>query len=152
VRAKNLSIGIAATVLLVMVGAGVSPAADYTAGKLVISQPWSRPTPPVATSGVVYLSIANRGPKADRLLTVSTPVARSAEIHESRSVGAMVEMRQLAAVDCPPNATVKIEPGGLHIMLMGLSRPLAAGADFPLTLRFQEAGALTVQVHVSERE
>jgi periplasmic copper chaperone A len=152
VRTKNLSIGLLAMLLLVQVAADASPAAEYTAGKLVIAQPWSRPTPPVATTGVVYLSITNRGSKADRLLALSTAVARSVEIHETRTVDGMVEMRQLAAVNCPPNATVVFEAGGMHIMVVGLSQPLAAGTDFPLTLRFQEAGAVTVQVHVRERE
>jgi periplasmic copper chaperone A len=115
---------------------------------LLVTQAWSRPTPPVAASGVVYLSIANHGTKADHLVALATPAARSAQIHESRTVNGMVEMRELAQVDCPPGATVKMEPGGLHIMLVGLTQPLQTGAHFPLALRFEDAGEMTVSVYV----
>jgi periplasmic copper chaperone A len=138
--------------LFSLAAAGVVHAADYEAGNLVIAQPWSRPTPPVASTGVVYLSVRNRGSKADRLLTLSTPAAHSAEIHETRTVNGMMEMRPVATLNFPPNTTVKVEPGGLHIMLIGLSRPLAAGMEFPLTMRFQDAGEVTVQVRVGEGE
>lgn len=115
---------------------------------MVVTQVRSRPTPPTASVGAVYFSIANTGRKADLLISVSTPIARETEIHESRLVQGMVEMRPVASVACPPGVTVKIEPGGLHIMLQGLIRPLVAGMEFPLSLRFRDAGSLTVQVPV----
>jgi periplasmic copper chaperone A len=127
-------------------------AADYRAGDMVVAQPWSRPTPPVATVGVAYFSMTNVGPKADSLIAISSPIARKVEIHESRTVQGMVQMRAVASVECPPGATVKIEPGGLHVMLLDLSRPLAAGTEFPLSLRFRDAGVLTVQVRVGTPE
>jgi copper(I)-binding protein len=125
-------------------------AADYAIGTLRVTQPWSRPTPPIATVGVVYLAIINRGAHADRLIAQRSPIAARVEIHESRKLQGMMEMRSVAAVECPPGATVKMEPGGLHIMLVGLLRPLAAGMDFPLELQFAQAGTMTVQVHVSD--
>jgi periplasmic copper chaperone A len=63
-------------------------------------------------------------------------------------VKGVVEMRPVVAVDCPPGVTVKSEPGALHVMLMGLTRPLVTGTVFALTLQFRDAGALTVQVPV----
>ena len=125
---------------------------DQKAGDLTIKDPWSRPTPPIASVGAVYLSITNAGPKADRLLTVSSPMARQAEIHESRVVNGTVEMRPVESIECPPGATVRIEPGGLHVMLLGLAHPLAAGTTFPLSLRFRDAGSVTVQVAVDARQ
>ena len=94
----------------------------------------------MASVGAVYLSITNAGRKADLLIAVSTPIARKAEIHESRLVQGMVEMRPVASVACPPGVTVKIEPGGLHVMLLGLSST-ARGRhpEFPLSLRFRDA-------------
>jgi periplasmic copper chaperone A len=128
------------------------PAAEYRAGDLVVAQPWSRPTPPVATVGAVYFSLTNVGRKADRLMSISSPIASNVEIHESRQVQGIVQMRALTALECPPGATVKSEPGGLHVMLLGLSRPLLAGMEFPLSLRFRDAGVLTVLVRVGERQ
>jgi periplasmic copper chaperone A len=57
-------------------------------------------------------------------------------------------MRQVSAVSCPAGATVKVEPGGLHVMLLGLKHPLIEGTRFELTLRFRDAGAVVLQVPV----
>jgi periplasmic copper chaperone A len=127
-------------------------AAEYRAGNLVVAQPWSPPTPPVASVGAVYFLITNGGPKADLLLSVTSPVARAIEIHESREVQGSIRMREVASVECPPGATVKIAPGGLHVMLLGLRGPLVAGMTFPASLHFRDAGILTVQVTVAARE
>jgi copper(I)-binding protein len=151
VRNKN-SVGCGVGVLLLTLLGWTAHAADIAIGPLVLTHPWSRPTPPVASTGVVYLSITNRGLKLDRLTAQSTPIAGSVEIHESRMVKGVMEMRHVPTVDCPPRTTVEIQPGGLHLMLIGLKRPLVAGMDFPLQLHFQEAGTVTVQVHVSEPE
>jgi copper(I)-binding protein len=127
-------------------------AAEYRAGNLVVAEPWSPPTPPVAGVGALYFSVTNRGAKADVLLSVTTPIAREIEIHESRTVQGSVQMRAVASVDVAPGATVKISPGGLHVMLLGLNRPLVAGTTFPASLHFRDAGVLTVQVMVAARE
>jgi hypothetical protein len=129
-----------------------SRAAEYRAGDLVVTRPWSRPTPPVATVGAVYFSMANVGRTADRLIAISTPIARKVEIHEDRNVQGTVQMRAVDSVECPPGVTVKAEPGGLHVMLLDLVRPLVAGMEFPLSLRFRDAGVLTVQVAVGAGE
>jgi len=64
----------------------------------------------------------------------------------------VIEMRELPSVPCPAGATVNSEPGGLHVMLVGLNRPLMAGTTFPVTLRFRDAGVLTLQIPVANRE
>jgi periplasmic copper chaperone A len=127
-------------------------AADYRAGDMVVAQPWSRPTPPVATVGAVYFSMTNVGRTADRLMAISTPIAGKVEMHESRKLQGMIQMRAVTSIECLPGQTVKSEPGGLHVMLLDLTQPLAAGAQFPLLLRFRDAGTLTVQVQVGGRE
>jgi hypothetical protein len=127
-------------------------AAEYRAGNLVVAQPWSPPTPPVASVGAVYFSVTNGGSKADLLLSVTSPIAHEIEIHESRTVQGSIQMRAVTSVACPPGVTVKISPGGLHVMLLGLSRPLVAGMTFPVSLHFRDAGVLTVQVQVAARE
>jgi copper(I)-binding protein len=124
---------------------------DHKTENLAVREVRSRPTPPVASVGVVYFSITNAGRKADRLLAVSSPVARQAEIHETRTVQGTMQMRPVESIECPPGVTVKIEPGGLHVMLLGLTHPLVAGTEFPLTLRFRDAGSMTVQVVVDAR-
>ena len=149
-RGHDAVYGAALAVLLLLAMSARS--SDYKAGDLAITDPWSRPTPPIASVGAVYFSITNAGRKADRLLAIGSPIARQAEIHESRVVNGTVEMRPVEWIECPPGATVRIEPGGLHVMLLGLTHPLAAGTTFPLSLRFRDAGSVTVQVAVKARQ
>ena len=123
-------------------------AAESRVGNLIITEARARPTPPGISVGAVYFSITNAGGKADRLLSVSTPVASKVELHESRNMRGVVEMRELTSVECPPGATVRATPGGLHVMLMGLAAPLAAGTEFSVSLQFRDAGVLTLKVPV----
>ena len=145
-RGHDAAYGAALAVLLLLAMSARS--GDYKAGNLAIMDPWSRPTPPIASVGAVYFSITNAGRKADRLLAIGSPIARQAEIHESRVVNGTLQMRPVESIECPPGATVRIEPGGLHVMLLGLTHPLTAGTTFPLSLRFRDAGSVTVQVAV----
>jgi periplasmic copper chaperone A len=123
-------------------------AAESRLGNLIITEARARPTPPGISVGAVYFSITNAGSKADRLLSVSTPVASRVELHESRNMHGVVEMREMTSVDCPPGATVRATPGGLHVMLLGLAAPLAAGTELNVSLQFRDAGVLTLKVPV----
>ncbi len=129
--------------------AAAPPAAAGTAGDITVSEARSPPTPPGSAVGAVYLRIANRGSRADQLLGVETPVAATAGLHETRVVDGLRQMRAVETLDCPPGGIVKIEAGGLHIMLGGLRSPLTPGMHFPLLLRFRHAGDLRVDVPVT---
>jgi hypothetical protein len=122
--------------------------AEWRIGNLIVTEVRARATPPAASVGVIYFSISNAGPKADRLLSVSTPAAERTELHESRTAHGVVEMRAVPSVECPPGATVKSEPGGLHVMLIGLTQPLKAGSEIPVSLQFRDAGVLRLEVPV----
>ena len=102
--------------------------------------------------GALYFSIANTGNRADRLLALSTPVAKKIELHESQTVNGVIEMHALNFLECPPGATVGARPGGLHAMLFGLTQPLIAGATFSVALQFRDAGSVTVPVAVKSNE
>jgi periplasmic copper chaperone A len=123
---------------------------DFDADKVELSvlHPWARPTPPNASAGAVYFHIDNRD-AADKLIAARCSCANSAEFHESRvdSKG-MSTMRQLSGVDLAAKQRTKFEPAGLHVMLMGLQKPLVKGDRFPLELEFARAGKITVEVYV----
>jgi copper(I)-binding protein len=123
----------------------------FQAGPIEVGDVRSAPTPPVASVGAVYLLITNHGSKPDTLVSVDSPVAASVEIHRSTLQQGIMQMRQITSLECPPGVT-KIEPGALHIMLLGLKQPLAAGSTFPLSLKFRDAGMLVVQVSVKAHE
>lgn len=123
--------------------------------QLKITQVWSRPAHAGADSGgkslgtgVVYLTIENSG-AADKLLSVKTDVCDSAELHESKMQDGRMTMQMVRdGLAVPAQATVALEPGGYHIMLIGLRRDLQPGDTFDLILNFEKSGAVTVQSHV----
>jgi periplasmic copper chaperone A len=123
--------------------------AQARVGNLIVSGASARATPPSATVGAIYFSIKNTGTTADALESVSTPAARSVQLHATSLVNGVMQMREVHAVECPAGATVKAEPGGLHVMLIGLAAPLTLGTTLDVSLRFHAAGVLTLKVPVT---
>jgi copper(I)-binding protein len=142
----------AAILLSWLLASAGSSAADVKAGSMLLREAWSRATPPAVSVGAVYFSLTNTGRAADRLLAIDTPIASQVQIHETRQVEGRLQMRALGSLDCPAGATIKIEPGVLHVMLLGLQQPLVAGGSFLMTLHFRDAGELTVEVAVRAAE
>jgi periplasmic copper chaperone A len=113
-----------------------------------VTAPWARATAPGAQAGAAYLTMAVRDGAADRLLRAETPVAREAELHTHLMDGGVARMRKVDAVEVPPGAPLAFAPGGLHVMLLGLTRQLRPGETFPLTLVFERSGRVTTEVRV----
>lgn len=120
------------------------------AGPIQVEQPWARAA--ATANSAAYLTLENHGTDPDRLVAVATPAARSAELHTT-SVDAqgVASMRPVQAIDLPAGGQAQLAPGGLHIMLMGLTQPLEVGQHFPVTLTFEKAGEMTVEVAVEGR-
>ncbi|HEY6981724.1 copper chaperone PCu(A)C [Reyranella sp.] len=124
-------------------------ARDYKLGALEISQPWARATASTAPAGGGYLTVTNRGTTPDRLVSASSPVADKVQIHEMKMDGNIMRMREVGhGLEIAPGATVKLAPGGFHLMMMGLKEPLKQGARVPLTLVFEKAGRIDVELDV----
>lgn len=104
---------------------------------------------PAEEMSAAYLEITNNGRSPQQLIGVETAAANTVEIHETQMDGDMMHMRPAASVNIPGGETVKLEPGGKHIMLMGLTAPLAAGDTILLTLTFDSGAALEVEAVVS---
>jgi copper(I)-binding protein len=125
---------------------------DYSAGDLRIGHPYARSTPPGARVGGAYLSVDNKGKTADRLLRASTSRAGTTELHSMSMDGNIMRMRQVPAIEVAAGASVKLAPGGLHIMLMDLKQPLKTGDKFPMTLVFERAGEVKVDIVVEDAQ
>lgn len=95
-----------------------------------------------------YLTIHNRGSDADRLVSAAASVAKAVELHTVVKDGDVMRMRPVQAIEVAAGATQKLQPGGYHIMLIGLKAPLKAGDRFPLDLTFEKAGRRVVDVTV----
>ena len=121
---------------------------EYTAGELHIEHPWSREMPAVAPTAAAYFVVHNKGAEADRLLSVSTPHAGKAELHEHIHADGLMKMQQVQNVAIPAGGEVKFEPMGYHVMLFNLKQQAKDGERFPLTLTFEKAGAVEVEIAV----
>jgi periplasmic copper chaperone A len=134
---------LAVAVGLVIVGAALAQTAQ-----LEVSDAWARATPAKAENGIAFLTI--RSPTSDRLVSVSSPVAKKAELNTMEMSGMVMKMRPIASLNIPAGQPVTLKPSGEHIMLMGLNGPLREGQSFPLTLTFEKAGAREVTVAVEK--
>ena len=123
-------------------------AATAQTGDLQVANPWARATPGGAQTAATYVTILS--PAGDRLTGASTPVAQKAGLHSMTMDGNVMKMRDIDAIDLPAGQAVTLKPGGYHIMLTGLARPLTAGETFPLTLTFDKAGTREVTVTVQK--
>ena len=136
--------------LTLLLPALLAQAHEYEVGQLHIDHPWSREMPPVAPTAAAYFVVHNKGSEADRLLSVSTPVAGKAELHEHVHADGVMKMQQVQDVVIPAGGEVKFEPMGYHVMLFNLKQQAKDGERFPLTLNFEKAGKVEVQVAVQK--
>jgi copper(I)-binding protein len=118
------------------------------AGELTVKSAWARATPPGVTMGVVYFRLENGGSKSDRLLKLKTSVAASASVHRTEIIDDVARMREVAALHIAPGEEIEFAPGGYHVMLMGLKKPLVPARTFVLELVFEVAGPRRVVVTV----
>ena len=132
--------------------ASTALAHDYMQGDIHIMKPWSRPLPAVSVNGAAYMTLVNKGKATDKLISISTPAARKAELHNHILESGMMKMRPVDAMAITPGEPLVMQSGGLHIMLMGLAEPLVEGNSFPLTLTFERAGSIEVKVIIFEPE
>jgi copper(I)-binding protein len=124
-------------------------AEEFKVGDLVISQAWSRATPGGAKIGGGYLTIQNKGSTPDRLLGGSADIADRVQIHEMAVNNGVMTMRPLdKGLAIEPGKTVKLAPGGHHLMLLDLKSPLKQGDRLPVTLEFEKAGKVKLSLEV----
>ncbi len=107
---------------------------------------WVRGTVPAQKTTGAFVTLTSTGEA--KLVAVSTPAAKSAEIHASEEKDGVMHMHAVEAIALPAGKRVELKAGSFHIMLVGLTRPLAAGDQVPLTLTIEEAGGKRTQVEV----
>jgi len=124
-------------------------AEEIRAGDLVITQAWSRATPGGAKVGGGYLTIENKGTTPDRLIGGSADVAKKVQVHEMSMNNGVMTMRPLdEGLVIEPGKTVKLAPGGIHLMLLDLNGALKQGEKLPVTLEFEKAGKVSIVLDV----
>jgi copper(I)-binding protein len=140
---------LATAVLLSTLLAAPARAQEVKAGDLVITQAWGRATPGGAKVAGGYLTIENKGSTPDRLIGGTVDVAAKVEVHEMATKNGVMTMRQLdSGLTIEPGKTVKLAPGGYHLMMLDLKSPLKKGDQLPVTLEFEKAGKVTVSFDI----
>lgn len=136
---------IAALAIALSTFAGISFAQDAARlGDLAIEKPWARASIGISRPAAAYLSIRNDGIDNDTLMIVSTPVSGMADVHSMSLNNGIMSMAATEPIIIPAGGTITLAPGGLHIMMMNLRKPLIKGESIDLTLSFNRAGKITV--------
>jgi len=112
-----------------------------------VEDPWARATPPGTKIGAAYMKITSGG-TPDRFVGASSPAAAKVELHVTEKKGDVMRMREVKAYDIPAKGGFELAPGGAHLMLVDLKAPLKEGAKVPMTLRFEKAGEVKVELQV----
>ncbi len=134
--------------LLVWLTAGAMAADMVEVGNVAIHDAWANATIGNSPNSAAYMTIEVAGDRADRLIEASSPLAAKVQLHNHIMEGGVAKMRPVDAVEVSPGAPIVLQPGGLHIMLIGLKQPLVEGAQLPLTLTFETAGKVELEVPV----
>ena len=116
--------------------------------EIVVEDAWARATPPGFGKGAVYLELANDGRRSTTLVSVDTDRVPRAELHQTIEEGGNSRMVHTPEVIVPAGEGVSFEPGGRHVMLMGVEESLEEGEKFTITLNTEDNGAIPVQVRV----
>ena len=118
-------------------------------GPINISAPFTRATLPNAPVGGGFLTIENTGDTDDRLVSVTAKVSGDVQLHEMAMEGDVMKMRELPdGITIPAGETITLAPGGLHIMFMGLTQPFTEGQTVAVTLTFEQAGSVDMELPV----
>jgi copper(I)-binding protein len=118
-------------------------------GDIVVEQAWARLVPGSARTGAVYLTVHNKSGQDDLLLAVDSPVAESTAVHETIVENDVARMEPLpAGVNLPSHGEVVMRPGGMHIMMTGVSSDIRVGSLMPVKMVFRDAGSLDFDVPV----
>jgi periplasmic copper chaperone A len=146
---KRITTGFVFAAFLAGMVATSARAEEIKAGDLVITQAWTRATPSGAKVGGGFLTIENKGSAPDKLISASADVAGKVEVHEMATTDGVMKMRPVeGGLAIEPGKTVKLAPGGFHLMMMDLKNPLKQGDKLPITLQFEKAGKVAVTLDV----
>ena len=114
----------------------MAAALSCTAAPVAISHAWARATAPGQDVGAAYLELKSTVDLT--LIKAESPAAGSVEVHKMSIKDGVMEMRMQDTLELPAGQAVKLEPGGLHLMLFGLKKPLKVGENVLMTLHFKD--------------
>lgn len=148
-RASAFALASVSLAALLSFGGAVSAqASEVAVGDLTLSTPWVRASVPGQVNGAGYVEINNKAAQSDKLVSASTTGVNRVELHTIITENGVAKMREVPGIEVPASGTVKLAPGGYHIMFLGLTDPFKAGATLPVTLKFEKAGEVKVNFEI----
>lgn len=135
--------------LAMAAGSGTPKVAKSEVSRTIaVEEPWVREAPPGARVVGAYMTLVNTSDRADRLLSVKSPLAGEIEIHRMTVKNGMMDMEAIPFLTVPAKGEVKLQPGGNHLMIYGMKRDLKEGDRLPLELKFEHSGSMLIDVPV----
>ena len=132
---------------IVLVAAALLLSTQAQAADIEVSTPFMRAAPVAGGNGAAFFVLNNHG-DADRLIAAESDVSKTVELHTHVKDGDVYRMRKVDAIAIPMHGTAELKPGGDHVMFMGLNAPLKEGSMVPVTLVFEKAGKVKIDVPV----
>ncbi|MBZ0092467.1 MAG: copper chaperone PCu(A)C [Burkholderiales bacterium] len=146
-----MHIGKSALLVLVSLLPTLSAAwAGNAADSLAVQEPYVLAVPPGVGNTAAYMVLKNPSAAQHTLTKASSPAARVTELHTHMHVNGMMEMRPVKQIDIPAKGETSLQPGGLHVMLIGLKIPLKEGDAVPLTLTFEDGSSKRIDAPVKK--
>ncbi len=122
---------------------------SYAEDNIVISDAWVREVPPGTSVSAGYMTILNNGTEDDRLISMSSDIAENTELHISNvDEDGVATMERIKVLELPQGESVELNPGGMHIMLIGLKESLVGKDSVKLNLKFEKSGDVSVEAPV----
>lgn len=115
---------------------------------VTVEDAWARASIGTSRPAAAYATIRNEGDVAVALAGVRAAISETASLHESMTEDGIARMRPVPTLTIPAGGSVTLEPGGYHVMLMGLTEPLVEGRTFDATFQFADGATLTAEVPV----
>ncbi len=137
--------------LLVISGLAVAGCGSAGATEVVVRDAWSPPTPPITNVAAFYLTIHNPTATGDALVGATSPSCDEMQIHESVVTGDVASMGELTEVSIAADADIVFEPNGLHLMCLGVTKPVEVGDTIAVTLDFERSRLLEIEVVGDDR-
>jgi copper(I)-binding protein len=122
--------------------------ADNLSTDISVSKAWVMAMPPSQPNSAAYMTISNNSSQEIVMTSVSSDIATSAEIHETSDINDMMHMATITSLHIPAGGSLRLKPGGFHIMLVNLKKPLKPGDAVPITLHFEDGSSATVNAKV----
>lgn len=117
-------------------------------GPIAVEGAFARASAGNARNGAAFMTLTNAGPQADRLLAAKAGISRTVELHNVVKKGEVMAMTPVESIPVPAQGKTELKPGSYHVMFLDLADSLKEGTSFPLTLQFEKAGTVTIQVPV----